>query len=113
MSRKTTRYDSNKHFLAVFFDSNRLDEKVSTRLNNIQDNYHYIFIETLNPFIKAIKSNLAFDKLNGGVKHDASGASSMSTRAEITSFSAGGQSQLLLSRQRLILTRFVSRICRS
>ena len=85
-----SRFNPSNQFVGIFFDSNRLDLKVSTRLNNIQDNYQYIFIDTLNPFIKAIKSNLAFDKLNGGVKHDASGASSMSTRAQLEAFSMGG-----------------------
>ena len=85
-----SRFKTSNQFVGIFFDSNRLDQKVNTRLNNIIDNYQYIFIDTLNPFLKSIKSNLAFDKLNGGVRHDSSGASSESTMALLTSFSTGG-----------------------
>ena len=58
-----SRFKTSNQFVGIFFDSNRLDQKVNTRLNNIIDNYQYIFIDTLNPFLKSIKSNLAFDKL--------------------------------------------------
>jgi len=85
-----SRFNPAKQFVGIFFDTNRLDHKANTRLNNVVDNYQHIFIDTLNPFIKAIKKNLAFDSLNGGIRHDASGASSESTMAMLTTFSAGG-----------------------